>query len=99
MNPLNSLAAVSVAVFFAAVPKARAATPVHEFEASSASNVLSGTNLVQWVDIGPGHNYSGGLFNIDLTRASAIQLTSGFSSPGTNLTGSFQSAGGNASGA
>jgi len=99
MNPLTPLAVVSVAVLFAAVPRAWAATPVHEFDAASSSNVLSGTNLVQWVDIGPGHNYSGGLFNIDLNRASAIQLTSGFSSPGTNFTASFQSAGGNTSGA
>ena len=45
-----------------------AATPVHEFDASSSSNVLSGSNLVQWTDIGPGHTYSDGLFNINISR-------------------------------
>ncbi len=79
-------------------PFGDAATPVHEFDASSLSNVLSGSTLTQWTDIGPGHNYSGGLFNIDLNFASGITLTPGFSSPGTNFTASFQSTGANNSG-
>ena len=79
-------------------PFGDAATPVHEFDASSPSNVLSGSTLTQWTDIGPGHNYSGGLFNIDLNFASGITLTPGFSSPGTNFTASFQSTGANSSG-
>ena len=72
-----------------------AATPVHEFDASSPSNILSGSTLTQWTDIGPGHNYSGGLFNINLNLASGITATPGFTSPGTNFTASFQSTGAN----
>ncbi|MFT5411743.1 MAG: hypothetical protein ACI9NC_004479 [Verrucomicrobiales bacterium] len=76
-----------------------AATPAHEFDASSASNAISGNSLTLWSDIGAGHNYSGGLFNIDLNFATGITLTPNFSSPGTNFTASFQSTGANTSGA
>ncbi len=92
-QPFHSRWALAFGLLLA--PPATAATPVHEFDASSVSNVLSGSALTQWTDIGPGHNYSGGLFNIDLNFASGITLTSGFSSPGTNFTASFQSSGAN----
>ena len=95
-TPFLTVGGLAVALL---VPGAGAATAVHEFDASSPSNVLSGQTLEQWVDIGPGHNYSDGQFNININRASGIQLTPNFTPAGTNFTASFQSGGSSSTGA
>ena len=99
MSPQFLLAVVIAAGSAALAPILIAATPIHEFGAASAANVLDGAELIQWTDIGPGHDYGGGSVNIHLNRANAIQLTPGFTSPGTNFAASFQSSGASPSGA
>ena len=94
MRPLLILTAAAIALL-----PAYGATPAHEFDAASASNVLSGSTLNQWLDIGPGHDYGSGPTNIHLNQAAGIQLTQNFSSPGTTFTASFRSTGANNSGA
>ena len=74
----------------ALVATGRAATPVHVYNAASASNWLgAGPNLVRWADVGPGHDYGSGTVQIPFDLASGVSQTAPFVTLATTLGASF----------
>jgi len=87
------------AVIFLPSPCVRGAAPAHVFDAADPANTLTGSDLTQWTDVGPGFTYGSTVKNININNVTGITQTAAFQSFGTLLTHSFICDGTNTNGA